>query len=85
VLFHGPAEERVVDVVEQTLDVKFENPIADVYDALRSRRPYKDPWPTDTVIVYLREQSGKHFEPALVAGILNAADEFSNVRDALPD
>lgn len=40
--------------------------IADVFDALTSRRPYKAAWSMDDAFAYLREQAGKHFDPALV-------------------
>jgi putative two-component system response regulator len=40
--------------------------IADVFDALTSVRPYKKAWTEADAIVYLREQKGKHFDPALV-------------------
>ena len=59
--------------------------IADVYDALMSRRPYKEPWPTEAVTAYLREHSGKHFDPELIPLFLNAGEAFDNVRVALPD
>ncbi|EFL52440.1 response regulator receiver modulated metal dependent phosphohydrolase [Solidesulfovibrio fructosivorans JJ]] len=50
--------------------------IADVFDALTSRRPYKAPWPEQEAVAYLREQSGKHFDPALVAAFLDHLDEI---------
>lgn len=40
--------------------------ICDVYDALRMPRPYKAPWPEEKVRAFIREQSGKHFDPTLV-------------------
>ena len=40
--------------------------IVDVYDALISDRPYRNAWPLKKVLAYLREQSGKHFEPEIV-------------------
>ncbi|MCH8815178.1 MAG: HD domain-containing protein, partial [Chloroflexi bacterium] len=40
--------------------------VADVFDALISKRPYKEPWPLDRAVDYLRERSGKHFDPAVV-------------------
>lgn len=43
---------------------------ADVYDALSSHRPYKDPWPADKVAAYLRDQSGRHFDPLVVEALL---------------
>lgn len=41
--------------------------IADVFDALSMRRPYKDAWPMDRVVENLHEGSGAHFDPDLVA------------------
>jgi putative two-component system response regulator len=40
--------------------------LADVFDALSMRRCYKDPWPIDRINAYIVEQSGTHFDPALV-------------------
>ncbi|HEX7432650.1 MAG TPA: PAS domain-containing protein, partial [Anaerolineaceae bacterium] len=40
--------------------------IVDVYDALSHKRVYRDAWPTDKIVNYLREQSGEHFDPAVV-------------------
>jgi len=40
--------------------------LADVYDALSSRRCYKEPWPQEKVIEFMREQKGRHFDPDLV-------------------
>jgi CHASE2 domain-containing sensor protein len=40
--------------------------ICDVFDALRSRRPYKDAWTLDEAIAEIERQRGRHFDPALV-------------------
>jgi len=40
--------------------------VADVWDALRSDRPYRPAWPEEKVREYIREQSGKHFDPRVV-------------------
>ncbi len=40
--------------------------VADVFDALTSRRPYKEPWPLDRVLALLAEESGRQFDPAVV-------------------
>lgn len=40
--------------------------LADVFDALTMKRPYKEPWPVERVLTTLRESSGGHFEPRLV-------------------
>jgi putative nucleotidyltransferase with HDIG domain len=41
--------------------------IVDVWDALSSDRPYRSAWPRDKALAYLQEQSGKHFDPDVVA------------------
>jgi response regulator RpfG family c-di-GMP phosphodiesterase len=40
--------------------------ICDVFDALLSERPYKRAWPREEALAEIREQSGSHFDPALV-------------------
>lgn len=40
--------------------------ISDVFDALLSRRPYKEPWPLEKAIRLIQDESGKHFDPHLV-------------------
>jgi response regulator RpfG family c-di-GMP phosphodiesterase len=40
--------------------------LADVYDALCSRRVYKEEWPQEKVLDELVKLSGKHFDPELV-------------------
>lgn len=41
--------------------------LADVFDALTMKRPYKEAWPIERVMQTIHESSGKHFEPQLVA------------------
>ncbi len=40
--------------------------VVDVWDALRSDRPYRKAWPQEKVIAYIKEQSGIHFDPQVV-------------------
>lgn len=40
--------------------------IADVFDALSMRRPYKEPWPLERVVQTLEQGAGKHFDPDLL-------------------
>jgi putative nucleotidyltransferase with HDIG domain len=37
--------------------------VCDVYDALRTRRPYREAWESDRVITYIEERAGTEFEP----------------------
>ena len=41
--------------------------VCDVYDALRTRRPYREAWPGNQVMRYLEERAGVEFDPELVA------------------
>src|SRR5438105_1591288 len=38
--------------------------VCDVYDALRTRRPYRDAWESERVLTYIAERAGTEFEPA---------------------
>jgi len=40
--------------------------VVDVYDALTSDRPYRKAWTKNKALVYIRKQSGKHFDPKVV-------------------
>lgn len=52
--------------------------IVDVYDALTSDRPYRKAWAKADAINYIRQQSGKHFDPQVVEKFLQL---FGNDRD----
>lgn len=45
--------------------------VVDVWDALRSDRPYRDAWPEDEVLEHLREESGSHFDPDVLTVFLD--------------
>jgi putative two-component system response regulator len=45
--------------------------VVDVWDALRSDRPYRRALGREQALTYLRDQSGKHFDPAAVTAFLN--------------
>ncbi|MCB9135748.1 MAG: HD domain-containing protein [Anaerolineales bacterium] len=44
--------------------------IVDVWDALSSKRPYRDAWERDEILSHIRMQSGKHFDPNVVHGFM---------------
>ncbi|WP_041208317.1 HD domain-containing phosphohydrolase [Aeromonas jandaei] len=50
--------------------------VADVFDALTSERPYKQPWPFETAFAYLEEHAGSQFDPACVTAALRNKAEF---------
>jgi putative nucleotidyltransferase with HDIG domain len=41
--------------------------VCDVYDALSTKRPYRDAWPSEKTMQYLEERAGTEFDPDLVA------------------
>ena len=44
--------------------------VVDVWDALRSDRPYRKAWSKAKALEYIREQSGQHFDPQVVVAFL---------------
>ena len=49
--------------------------IIDVYDALRSDRPYRDAWSKAKTVDYIQEQSGSHFDPRVVEKFLQLVED----------
>ncbi|MBR2280537.1 MAG: HD domain-containing protein, partial [Ruminococcus sp.] len=54
--------------------------VADVFDALVSRRSYKEPFAVDKALDIIREGSGNHFDPLVVKAFLDAEDEVRRVQ-----
>jgi HD-GYP domain-containing protein (c-di-GMP phosphodiesterase class II) len=48
--------------------------VVDVWDALRSDRPYRQAWSVSEAIAYLQSQAGAHFDPRVVQHFLNMPD-----------
>lgn len=59
--------------------------IADVFDALGTKRVYKEAWELDEVLEYFRNESGKHFDPSLTKLLLDNISEFLIIRDTFKD
>ena len=57
--------------------------VADVYDALRSTRPYKSAWSREKAIGYITEQSGKHFDPTCVEAFLEQLEHIYDIESGL--
>lgn len=54
--------------------------IADVFDALGTERVYKQAWPSEQIMEYFQEQSGRHFDPALARLVLENFERFEAIR-----
>jgi len=59
--------------------------IADVFDALTSRRPYKDAWSIEDATAAMRADSGTHFDPHLLDLFLAELDRLLEIRAAFTD
>lgn len=59
--------------------------VADVYDALRSVRPYKPAWSREAACEYLNGQAGQQFDPACVEAFLSGFDEILTIEQSLRD
>ncbi|MDH3320983.1 MAG: response regulator [Betaproteobacteria bacterium] len=59
--------------------------VADVFDAVTSVRPYKPAWDLERSATLLREQSGKHFDPACVQAFFAAWPQVLETRETYRD
>ena len=50
--------------------------VCDVYDALRTRRPYRDAWESERVLDYIAERAGTEFDPAIGGGFVTMMRRF---------
>lgn len=55
--------------------------LADVFDALGHDRVYKKAWPLDEILMLLKEERGKHFEPKLVDLFFEHLDQFLEIQE----
>ncbi len=59
--------------------------IADVFDALTSKRPYKDPFPLDKSLAIIREGRGAHFDPQVVDAFFAVEKELLEIKARYQD
>jgi len=59
--------------------------VADVFDALSSRRAYKDAWPRERIAALFRDEAGKHFDPELAAILVARQPEAEAIRARRPE
>lgn len=59
--------------------------ISDVFDALGSRRCYKQKWSNEEIKQFIIEQQGKKFDPCIVDIFIDEFDEFVAIREKYPD
>lgn len=59
--------------------------LCDVYDALRSKRPYKEPWPHGETVAEIMRSSGTHFNPDMIKVFEKLHPRFETIFAALND
>ncbi len=59
--------------------------VADVYDALCSRRSYKEPWDEERALHEMHISSGNHFDPAIVDAFFGCLDMLKSIAKRYPD
>lgn len=59
--------------------------LADVYDALCSRRAYKEPWDESRILEEIDRSSGSHFDPEICRAFFRCLDVIRSIRQHYPD
>jgi len=59
--------------------------LADVYDALCSKRVYKEAWEEDKVLEVIREERGKQFDPDVVDAFFEQLEVIRSIAQRYPD
>lgn len=59
--------------------------VADVFDALTSSRPYKPAWPFHLAVDYLKNSSGRLFDPDCILAFLSRIELIREIREKLED
>ncbi|MCX7678959.1 MAG: HD domain-containing protein [Spirochaetes bacterium] len=59
--------------------------IADVYDALVSRRTYKEAWSEDRVLQTMRAEAGKHFDPEMLEAFFDSLEVIKSIGSRYPE
>ncbi len=59
--------------------------VADVFDALTSRRPYKEAWSFERALNLLIEEKGKHFDPQLIEYFIKNLDKVKSIYETFQE
>lgn len=59
--------------------------VADVYDALCSRRSYKEPWDEAQIMEEMKKSSGTHFDPEIIDAFFSCYDVLKSIAARYPD
>jgi HD-GYP domain-containing protein (c-di-GMP phosphodiesterase class II) len=59
--------------------------VCDVYDALRTRRPYRDAWTQERTLIYLRDRAGTEFDPEIAGAFVHMMQQWESQLTILSD
>lgn len=59
--------------------------IADVFDALTSKRPYKEAYPEERAFAIILKESGRHFDPEVVEAFFSVREEILSIKKKFKD
>ena len=59
--------------------------MVDMFDALGTKRVYKEAWPREKILEFIRAESGRKFDPQLVELLFANSDEIFRVRQEFGD
>ena len=59
--------------------------LADVYDALCSRRSYKEPWDEERILEEITQSSGTHFDPEVTDAFFSCLDVLKSIAKRYPN
>ncbi|MBU4333715.1 MAG: response regulator [Candidatus Omnitrophica bacterium] len=59
--------------------------LCDVFDALTTRRPYKEPWSVEAAITEIQKCSGTHFDPKLVLYFIKCLPQILKIKEKYVD
>jgi putative two-component system response regulator len=59
--------------------------IADVFDALTSKRPYKEAWAVEDSVAFIKKEKGGHFDPKGVDAFMAALPGIMEIKNEFPE
>ncbi len=59
--------------------------VVDVFDALTTERPYKQGWPLEKALEYIKVNKGVQFDPAITDSFLSAVDQIKEIQQNYPE
>lgn len=59
--------------------------VVDAFDAIISKRCYREPWPVDKAVDIITKESGSQFDPTVVEAFISQVEELVSIRDCFAD